>query len=95
MMCYREPSVTIYGKYDCNMCAMTVKLFDREGVPFTYINIEEDPDAFKFVTHTLGYKQAPAVVARFPGGSEETWSGFRVDRIKGYARASSKWAKDD
>ena len=41
-MCYREPSVTIYGKYDCNMCAMTVKLFDREGVAYEYINMEED-----------------------------------------------------
>lgn len=94
-MCYRGPSVTIYGKNNCNQCDMTVKLFDREGVSFTYINIEEDPDAFKFVTHTLGYKQAPAVVARFPGGSEETWSGFRVDRIKGYARASTKWSRND
>lgn len=94
MMCYREPSVTIYGKSNCNQCDMTFRLFDREGVSFTYINIEEDAEAFEFVTKTLGYKQAPAIVARFPGGSEETWSGFRVDRIKGYARASAKWASE-
>lgn len=90
-MCWKEPGVTVYGKDNCNQCDMTVRLFDREGVSFTYINIEEDAEAFEFVTQTLGYRQAPAIVARFPGGSEETWSGFRVDRIKGYARASAKW----
>lgn len=94
MMCWKEPGVTVYGKDNCNQCDMTVKLFDREGVSFTYINIEEDADAFEFVTQTLGYRQAPAIVARFPGGSEETWSGFRVDRIKGYARASAKWGRE-
>lgn len=93
-MCWKEPMVRIYGKNNCNQCDMTVRLFDREGVSFTYINIEEDADAFEFVTKTLGYKQAPAIVARFPGGSEETWSGFRVDRIKGYARASTKWGRE-
>lgn len=91
-MCWREPMVTIYGKKNCTQCDMSVKVFDTEGVSFTYVDMEEDEDAFDFVTKTLGLRQAPVVVARYPGGSESHWSGFRPDKIKGYARAAAKWS---
>lgn len=94
-MCWKTPQVTVFGKSECTQCDMTVKVLDSSGVDFTYIDIEEDEVAYEHVTKTLGYRQAPAVVARYPDGSEAHWSGFRPDKIKGYARASSKWAKDD
>ena len=91
MMCWREPSVTVYGKTVCGQCDMTVRVFDKEGVGFTYINMEHDTAAFEYVTKTLGYRQAPAVVARFPDGSEQTWCGFRPDKIQGYAMAAARF----
>ena len=94
MMCWREPSVTVYGKTVCVQCDMTVRVLDKEGVGFTYINMEHDKEAFEYVTKTLGYRQAPAVVARFPDGSEQTWSGFRPDKIQGYAMAAARFHDD-
>lgn len=91
MMCESKPHAIIYGKDNCTQCEMTVKLFDRETTGFTYINIEEDLDAYKYVTKTLGYRQAPVVVALFPNGSESHWSGFNPAKISGYVAAARKW----
>lgn len=90
-MCWSKPAVLVYGKNDCTQCDMTVKVLDKEGLDFTYINIEEDVDAFEYVTKTLGYRQAPAVVALYPDGSETHWSGFRPEKIKGYVATARKW----
>lgn len=95
MMCWRSPQVWVYGKTDCGQCDMTVKILDKEGVSFQYINMEEDAHAYEYVTKTLGYRQAPTVVARYPNGSETHWSGFRPDKIKGYARTVAAWSKDE
>ena len=92
MMCWREPSVTVYGKTVCGQCDMTVRVLDKEGVGFTYINMEHDQDAYNYVTKTLGYRQAPAVVARYPNGSEQSWSGFRPDKLAGFVSSARKWA---
>ena len=90
-MCESAPELTIYGKSDCSQCKMTVKYLDRNDTGFTYINIEHDQDAYNYVTKTLGYRQAPAVVARYPNGSEQSWSGFRPDKIQGYAMAAARF----
>lgn len=87
-MCRNKPAVIVYGKNSCPQCDMTRKLLDRDQIDYTYINIEDDADAYNYVTKTLGYRQAPAVVALFPDGSETHWSGFQPARIAGYARAA-------
>lgn len=86
--------VTIYGKKKCTQCDMSVRVFDSEGVSFAYVDMEEDAGAFDYVTKTLGLRQAPVVVARYPNGSETHWSGFRPDKIKGYARTAAAWSRD-
>lgn len=93
-MCRNKPAVIVYGKNSCPQCDMTRKLFDRDSIGYTYINIEDDADAYEYVTKTLGYRQAPAVVALFPGGSETHWSGFQSARIAGYIRAAKGWRDD-
>lgn len=93
-MCRNKPAVIVYGKNSCPQCDMTRKLFDRDSIGYTYINIEEDADAYEYVTKTLGYRQAPAVVALFPGGSETHWSGFQPARIAGCIRAAKGWRDD-
>lgn len=95
MMCWREPKVWVYGKSECPQCDMSTKVLDKEGIDFTYIDIEEDDAAYKYVTTTLGFRQAPAIVVRYPDGSESHWAGFRPDKIKGYARTVAAWSRDD
>ena len=90
-MCESAPELTIYGKSDCSQCKMTVKYLDRNDTGFTYINIEHDQDAYNYVTKILGYRQAPAVVARYPNGSEQSWSGFRPDRLSGFVAAAARF----
>ena len=93
-MCESTPELTIYGKSDCSQCDMTVKFLDRNDTGFTYINIEHDQDAYNYVTKILGYRQAPAVVARYPNGSEQSWSGFRPDRLSGFVAAAARFHDD-
>ena len=91
-MCESTPELTIYGKSECTQCSMTVRYLDKHDTGFTYINIEHDQDAYNYVTKTLGYRQAPAVVARYPNGSEQSWSGFRPDKLAGFVSSARKWA---
>ena len=93
-MCESTPELTIYGQSNCTQCSMTVKYLDKHGTGFAYINIEHDRDAYNYVTKTLGYRQAPAVVARYPNGSEQTWSGFRPDRLSGYVTTAARFHDD-
>ena len=93
-MCESTPELTIYGKSECNHCDMTVRYLDKHEAGFTYINIEHDQDAYDYVTKTLGYRQAPTVVARYPNGSEQSWSGFRPDRLSGFVVAAARFRDD-
>ena len=93
-MCENKPHLVVYGKSNCPQCDMTVKYLDRNETGFTYINIEHDQAAYDYVTKTLGYLQAPAVVALYPNGSEQSWSGFRPDRLHGYVSTAARFRDD-
>ena len=93
-MCESTPELTIYGKSECTQCDMTVRYLDKHEAGFTYINIEHDQDAYDYVTKTLGYRQAPAVVALYPNCSEQSWSVFRPDRFAGFVAAAERFRDD-
>ena len=93
-MCESTPELTIYGKSECTQCSMTVRYLDKHDTGFAYVNIEHDQDAYKYVTKTLGYRQAPAVVARYPNGSEQSWAGFQPSRLAGFISSAKRWSDD-
>ncbi len=68
-------SVTVYTMPDCIQCDMTKKVLTRENVEFSTVDISTNSEAYELIT-SLGYKQAPVVVA-----GESHWSGFRLDKI--------------
>lgn len=68
--------VTVYTKPGCVQCNATFKALDKMDATYSVIDISDDPEARDYVT-SLGYKQAPVVVA-----GEEHWSGFRPDRLR-------------
>lgn len=77
------PAVVVYSKPACVQCDQTKRLLTREGIEYLEVDIVEDEAAFRYVTQTLQYAQAPVVVVDHPGDmGRSSWAGFRPDLIK-------------
>lgn len=68
-------SITVYSTPQCPQCKMTRKSLDRAGITYEEVDLATDAQALEYVK-TLGYTQAPVVVA-----GQGHWSGFRPDKI--------------
>lgn len=68
-------SITVYSKPSCVQCTATTRALDARGLAYDIIDLTEDDTAMQLVT-SLGYRQAPVVVA-----GEKHWAGFRPDMI--------------
>jgi mycoredoxin len=65
------PAVTMYSTPWCGYCHRLAGQLDREGIPFTVIDIEQQPDAAAYVREVNnGYETVPTVV--FPDGTALT-----------------------
>lgn len=63
-----EQTIKIYVTTWCGDCRMAKRWFDAHGVPYEYINIEEDDKAAEYVARVnRGYRSVPTIV--FPDGS--------------------------
>lgn len=69
-------SVTVYSKPACVQCNATYRALDKEGIEYSTVDISEDPEAFDMIKG-LGFVQAPVVIA-----GDDSWSGFRPDKIE-------------
>jgi glutaredoxin-like protein NrdH len=65
----------VYSKNNCVQCAYTKKLLTEYGIKFEERNIDENEE-FYAQAKSLGYQQAPVVVA-----GVESWSGFQPDKL--------------
>jgi len=68
-------SVVLYTMPDCPQCYATKRYLEKDSIEYSMIDISTDEKAFELVS-SLGYKQAPVVVA-----GDNHWSGFRPDKI--------------
>ena len=55
----------------CGYCRRLKTLLDREGIAYTEVNIEQDPDSATFVEQANGGNQTVPTVL-YPDGSVET-----------------------
>ncbi len=63
-----DGTIKVYATTWCGDCRMAKRWFDSHGIPYEYINIEEDDKAAEFVTRVNGgYRSVPTIV--FPDGS--------------------------
>ncbi len=76
-------TVTVYSKPACVQCDATYRAMDKNGIDYVIVDISSDPIALDYVK-SLGHMQAPVVVA-----GADHWSGYRPDRIRELAAASS------
>ena len=72
---------TVYTKSNCQQCVATKRRLARKGIEFVEINLDEDREALRVVSH-MGFASAPVVD---PGDGSAWWSGFRVDLIDEFA----------
>ena len=64
-------SITMYSTTWCGYCRRLKGALDREGIPYSEVNIEEVPDAAQYVESVNGGNQTvPTVV--FPDGTAAT-----------------------
>ena len=68
-------TITVYSKPACVQCTATTRALEARGLAYPLIDLTEDDAAMEMVT-SLGYRQAPVVVA-----GEAHWAGFRPDMI--------------
>lgn len=68
--------ITVYTKPSCGQCTATKMALDKAGLDYELVDISKDDSAKEYVT-SLGYMQAPVVVA-----GETHWSGFRREAIR-------------
>ncbi|MEI2779135.1 MAG: mycoredoxin [Tetrasphaera sp.] len=64
-------SVTMFSTTWCGYCRRLKAQLEREGVGYTEVNIEEDPDAADFVMSANGGDQTVPTVL-FPDGTTAT-----------------------
>ena len=72
--------VNVYGRPGCQQCATTTRKLDKAGVPYTYINIDEDSVSAAVVdiyaTKNPGPKSLPLVTV-----GDHYWFGFRLEHL--------------
>jgi len=78
-MASQSIKVTVYSKPACVQCDATYRALDKKDIEYSVVDISTDDDALERV-RALGFLQAPVVVA-----GEESWAGFRPDRITALA----------
>lgn len=68
--------VTVWTLPNCVQCMMTKKEFDKRGVRYEELNLENHPDAVE------AFKEAGLIAAPIVVTDVKNWSGFRLDKIK-------------
>ncbi|NPV76987.1 MAG: NrdH-redoxin [Anaerolineae bacterium] len=63
-----QPTITVYGTSWCGDCNRARRFFDERGIAYTWIDIDTDLQARKFVEETNhGFRSVPTII--FPDGS--------------------------
>lgn len=80
-------TVTVYtAGPSCMACKQTLRHLDRRGIAYTEVPIDSE-DGIAAAAIELGFTTAPVVCA-FVDGREESWDGYRPDRIDALAGAA-------
>jgi glutaredoxin-like protein NrdH len=71
--------ITVYTTSNCAQCMMTKKQFDKLGIRYDEIALEQHPELVEQFK-AIGLMSAPIVVTDI-----KRWSGFRLEKIKSLA----------
>jgi len=62
-----EKKIMMYGANWCGDCRRAEGYLEAHGIPFTYINVDEDPAAKAMIEKLIGAKSIPVII--FDDGS--------------------------
>ena len=68
--------ISVYTKPACVQCNAIVKAFDKAGISYQKIDVNDNPEARDYVL-SLGYLALPVVHV----SPTVHWAGFRPDRV--------------
>ncbi|MDQ0100483.1 glutaredoxin-like protein NrdH [Paenarthrobacter nicotinovorans] len=77
-------TITLYSRPDCQPCKRIKAWWDRKGVTFQEVNVEESPDD-RAALKALGYEGVPVTVVS--NGDPETdihWQGLVLEHMEKY-----------
>ncbi|MEU9923625.1 mycoredoxin [Streptomyces griseoluteus] len=79
-----QGTVTMYSTTWCGYCRRLKGQLDREGIPFTEINIEHDPESATFVEKANDGNQTVPTVRVVPvgGGSEVVMTNPSLAQVR-------------
>lgn len=72
--------ITVFTKPHCPQCDATKRQFDKLGLPYETVDLSENPSTLDQL-HEAGFRQAPVVIT-----PTDSWSGYRPDLIRAYAK---------
>ncbi|MET9856708.1 mycoredoxin [Streptomyces sp. NPDC006487] len=76
-------TVTMYSTTWCGYCRRLKSQMDREGIAYTEINIELDPESAAFVEKANGGNQTvPTVLVTSSAGSESVMTNPSLAQVK-------------
>ncbi|ARJ06201.1 glutaredoxin-like protein NrdH [Humibacter sp. BT305] len=76
-------AITVYTKPSCVQCNATYRALENKGLEYEIFDLSVDEKALETVKE-LGYLQAPVVIT-----DNDSWSGFRPDKIEELARLAA------
>ena len=68
--------ITVYTTPNCLQCAATKRALDRAGAEYRVVDLAEHSEDLEHLK-ALGYATAPVVIV-----GADSWSGFRIDKIR-------------
>lgn len=81
-------SITIYSRPSCQPCKAIKRWWDRNGVSYNEVNVEESPADLEAIK-ALGYERVPVTVVS--NGDPETdihWGGLHMDNMTKYTHST-------
>lgn len=79
-------TITVFSKPACTQCTATYRALDKKGIPYNTVDISVDAEGLERLK-ALGFQQAPVVEA-----GDDSWSGFRPDKIEELAALTAQAA---
>lgn len=82
--------IRVYGRPDnvCFKCKATKMWLAKHGIPYQFIDVDQDPAGEEFVK-TLGALEVPVVVWNEDSKEDDArgwWSGHRIPKLEELAR---------
>lgn len=79
--------VTVYHKYHCAQCLITMRQLEANGIPFEAINIDDHPE-YKQQLKDEGFGSTPVV--KLDNG--KSWSGFQINEVRALIANKAQFA---